>query len=85
MSGFLITFITWLFQALNIAILGRVIMSWIDPMGNMGITRFFQELTEPILGPIRRVIPSLGMFDLSPIIALLLISVLQRLIVSALL
>lgn len=53
-------------------------------MGNMGISRIAREITEPILAPIRSVLPNTGMIDLSPLVAFLLIQVLQSLIVGAL-
>lgn len=80
MSGFFVTFINLLFQVLLFAILGRVIVSWIDPMGNMRVTQILRELTEPILAPIRSVLPTMGMIDLSPLVALLLLQLLQSLI-----
>jgi YggT family protein len=83
MSGFVVNFINILFQVLLFAILGRVLMSWIDPQGNMSVTRMLQEITEPILGPIRSVLPNFGMFDLSPLVAMLLLQMLQGLIRSA--
>lgn len=83
MSGFVGNFINILFNVLLFAILGRVLMSWIDPMGNMSITRMLQEITEPILAPIRSILPSFGMFDLSPLVAMLLLQLLQGLIRGA--
>jgi YggT family protein len=80
MSGFLATFINLLFQALFFAILGRVLISWIDPLGNMRVTQILREITEPILAPIRSVLPTIGMIDLSPLVAILLLQLLQQLI-----
>ncbi len=82
--GFTIMFIRLLFQALFIAILGRVLMSWVDPTGNTRISQLLYEITEPILGPIRSVVPSIGMFDISPIVAMLLLNVIERALMSAL-
>lgn len=82
MGGFIETFVNLLFQALLFAILGRVLISWIDPMGNMRITQILREITEPILAPIRSVLPSIGMIDLSPLVAMLLIQLLHNLILS---
>lgn len=81
--GFVVSFINILFNVLLFAILGRVLISWIDPMGNMRITQILHEITEPILGPLRSVLPSFGMFDLSPIVAMLLLQLLQNLILRA--
>ena len=83
MSGFVVTFINLLFQVLLFAILGRVLISWIDPMGNMRVTQILREITEPILAPIRSVLPSIGMIDLSPLVAMLLLQLLQNLILRA--
>lgn len=83
MSSFIVTFINLLFQALLFAILGRVLISWIDPMGNMRVTQILREITEPILAPIRSVLPSMGMIDLSPLVAILLLQLLQGLILRA--
>jgi YggT family protein len=47
------------------------------------VGRLLRDLTEPIIAPIRQVMPSLGMFDLSPIVALLLIRLIGQLITQA--
>jgi YggT family protein len=83
MSDYLRTFIVMLFQILSLAILIRVLLSWVDPMGNMRITQVMRDLTEPILAPIRSLMPNMMMFDFSPIIAMLLLQALQRLIIGA--
>jgi YggT family protein len=82
--GFIITFIDFLFTALSMAILARVLLSWVDPQGGNRITQVLHEMTEPILGPIRSIMPSIGMFDFSPIIAILLLNVLRTALMSAL-
>lgn len=82
MNNFFGSFFNILFYALYIAIIGRIIMSFIDQAGQMRITQILYEITEPILGPLRRIIPSVGMFDFSPMIALLLLQFLQNLVVS---
>ncbi len=84
MNEFLHTFFVLLFNALYIAIFGRIIMSWIDPQAQMRITQILHEVTAPILIPLRRIVPSVGMFDFSPMIALLLLSLLRSLILNAL-
>ena len=55
-------------------LLGRVVLSWfpLAPGGAMAsIHSALYTVTEPVLGPLRRVIPPLGMFDLSVIIAII--------------
>lgn len=78
----LLRFLEYLLQILSFAILARVIVSWISPGFDNPIVRILFEITEPILAPIRQIIPRLGMFDLTPVIALLLIQLLQQLVVQ---
>ena len=61
-----------------LAILVRVILSWFPVDPSNPIIRIVWEITEPVLAPFRRVIPRIGMFDLSPLAAFLLISFLQQ-------
>ncbi len=77
-------FVTVLFQVLTLAILARVLLSWFPMSPNNPIIAFINEITEPILAPLRRVIPPLGMIDITPIVALLLLQVLQSVVVQAL-
>ena len=83
MSNSLAGFIIMFFQLLSLAILIRVLLSWVDPMGNMRVTQVMRDVTEPLLAPIRNLLPNMMMFDFSPIIAMLLLQMLQRLIVGA--
>lgn len=83
MNSFLFTFLRILFMALDIAIIGRILMSFIDQGGQMRITQILFEITEPILGPLRRIIPSVAMFDFSPMVALLIINLLQNLVLRS--
>jgi YggT family protein len=66
--------VQWLFAFLYIAIFVRVISSWlaVNPFGKA--VRWSYVVTEPILAPIRRLMPNLGMLDLSPLVAYLLLS-----------
>lgn len=85
--GFLFLFVSYLLVAFQIAIIARVIVSWL-PIGADSpfapLVRAIYEITEPILGPIRRLLPGLGMFDLSPMIALVLIWIIQQFLLPAL-
>jgi YggT family protein len=76
---YLSTFISILSQVLSAAILARVLLSWVPSLQQSRLGRFIYEITEPILGPIRRLIPPLGMLDLSPFIAMVVIQVLAQL------
>ena len=60
---------------LYIAILARVVVSWIAPgRTDNPIVALIIQITEPILAPIRRVMPRMGMLDLSPMVALILLT-----------
>jgi YggT family protein len=69
-----------------IAVFGRVILSWfpIQPGSTMAsVYRFLLTITEPVLGPLRRVVPPLGAFDLSPLILILIVRLVQAQICGA--
>lgn len=70
MNEFLSLFINILFYALWVAILGRVIISWLNLSPYNPIVVALYQITEPILAPIRRVLPQMGMIDLSPMVTL---------------
>jgi YggT family protein len=61
----------------SLLIFMRIVFSWGASSVNR-VLRFLIKVTEPVLAPFRRLIPPLGMFDISPIVVLLLISLLQE-------
>ena len=77
------TFLNWFSFILTGAIIIRVLFSWFA-MGNAGgpVIRLLDDITEPVLGPLRRVIPTLGMIDISPIIAIFLIQGITSLVLG---
>ncbi len=75
---FLIVFLGLLLKVLWFALLIRVLLSWFPVDPSNPIVRVLWEITEPILAPLRRVIPRVGMFDLSPLAAFLLIGFLAN-------
>lgn len=76
--------IALIFQFFYILMLARVIVSWIRPDPSNPIVRFIINATEPLLAPIRSMLPSAGGLDFSPLIVLLLLSLLQRVVLSML-
>lgn len=77
-GAFLANFLRFLLIGLWLLILARVILSWIDPGGRSRFAAFVIGTTEPILAPVRRLLPRTGMFDLSPLLVLLVLGVLMR-------
>jgi YggT family protein len=75
-------FIYILFQVLAIAVFLRAIISWFRLAPDNPIQIILIQVTEPILAPLRRVVPSLGMFDITPWIAMILLQFLGSLIAS---
>ncbi|HZX49105.1 MAG TPA: YggT family protein [Nitrospirota bacterium] len=66
-------------------IIARAILSWVSPDPYNPIVQMLYKITEPVLNPLRRLIPmgKIGM-DLSPMIAILIIYFLQRFLVASL-
>ncbi len=67
----------------SLLIFMRIVFSWGVSSVNR-VLRFLIRVTEPVLGPFRRLIPPLGMFDISPIVVLLLIQLFQQAILGTL-
>ncbi|HUW65706.1 MAG TPA: YggT family protein [Spirochaetia bacterium] len=83
--GLFIELVDIVFRVYYILILARVVLSWIRHDPYHPLIRFIYEITEPVLGFFRRIIPSMGMLDLSPLIALLALEFAHWLIVTILL
>jgi YggT family protein len=75
---FVRNFLEILVLVLWLLVLGRVLVSWVDPMGRNGVSRSIVMLTEPMLAPIRRLLPQTGMVDFSPLILMLGLGILLR-------
>ncbi len=83
MSDSILSLAQLFITVLTIAIIVRALMSWFDPTFNSAIGKIVLDVTEPIIRPIRQVIPSFGMIDISPIVAILVLQVVSRLLASA--
>ena len=66
--------------AFTLLVFGRVLLSWVDPGGRTQLGTFVHSATEPILAPVRRALPRTGALDLSPLIVLVILTVLLRLL-----
>ena len=81
MAGtFLLNFIQFLLMALWALVFGRMLMSWIDPTGRRQVSAFLYQTTEPLLAPVRRMLPQTGMIDWSGFIVLIVLGFLWRMI-----
>lgn len=74
--------VSWTFTILKIALIVRVISSWL-PISPFSVwVRWSYALSEPILAPMRRIVPNLGGLDITPILAYFLLSIVQSLLHS---
>ena len=82
MTSFLVQFISVLVNILYVALIGRVIISWLNVSPTNPIANVIYQVTEPILAPLRRVLPRVGMLDFSPMVAIFIIIIVQRVFVA---
>lgn len=75
----LFTFIRIIAELLTLAIFIRAILSWVSQRPN-SITIILDKIVEPLLSPLRRIMPRTGMFDFTPLIAIILLQVIVRLL-----
>ncbi len=80
----------WLFYLLYALLIARVVLSFVMPMLGtqphpilVNINAIVMQITEPILAPIRRY-TTFGMFDFSPMVAIIVLGLIQRVISNAL-
>lgn len=76
--------VQYFFGFIIICLLLRWILSWISISESNPISRILTKITEPLIAPLRRIIPPLGMFDLSFMVAMFGIYILEELINQAL-
>lgn len=83
MEVFIFEFLRILLTILSWAILIRILLSWIPNLdrGNP-LVQILAQITDPVLEPARRIIPPIGGMDISPIVVLLLLRLLQQLVGS---
>lgn len=67
-----------------IAIFARVILSWFPTQRTHPLVQLVYLVTEPLLAPIRRFVPSFGTLDLSPMIALIIVLIVQSILLQVL-
>ena len=77
---FLLRFIRILCEVLTFAIVFRAILSWFSPRPANILVVVLYRVTEPVLAPLRRIIPRVGMLDFSPLVAIILLQLISRLL-----
>lgn len=69
-------------QLYSMVILARVLMSWVQIDPNSPLARTLIDVTEPVLKPIRDLLPPTAGLDFSPIIAIILLQVVGQLLIT---
>ena len=77
---FLVNFIGLLCDVLTLAIIFRVILSWFSPRPTNRLAIVLIQITEPLLRPLRRIIPRAGILDFTPLVAILLLQLISYLL-----
>ncbi len=80
---FLLNFVQLLCQVLTLAILVRVAVSWFSPGPTNILAKMLYQTTEPILKPLRRIIPRVGPVDLTPLVAVVLLQLIAYLLLPS--
>ncbi len=78
----IIYFVNLIFQVYTLFLFARILSSWVPQINEYRIMQFIRYYTDPYLNFFRRIIPPLGMFDLSPIVAFLCLRFIQNLVIN---
>ena len=73
-----------LVQILSIAIFARAILSWFVRDPRNPLVELLDQITEPILAPLRRVVPRIGLVDITPLVAIILLQFLAQAVAQSL-
>ena len=79
-AGIFRLLVSWTFTILKIALVVRVISSWLPVSPSSRWIRWSYALSEPVLAPLRRIVPNLGMLDITPILAYFLLNLVESLL-----
>jgi len=82
----LIGFVGWLLDVYSLVIIAAALITWVNPDPHNPIVTFLRRATEPVLEPVRRLLPAwkTAGLDLSPVIVLIVIQFVQRVILPSL-
>jgi YggT family protein len=78
----MIGLIRFLFELYAVILLARVLLSWVQVDPNNQLVKIVYQLTEPLLAPIRRILPQSGGVDFSPMVALVVLLVVEQIVIT---
>ncbi len=82
----LVNFIGWLLNLYSWVVIAAALITWVSPDPRNAVAHFLRTVTEPVLRPVRQVLPpwKTGGLDLSPLIVLIAIQFVERVILPSL-
>ena len=84
MESTLIDIIVLATKIITILLVARAVVSWVAPQSTHPIVMFIYKATEPVLAPVRNLLPETGGMDFSPMVVLIGVQVLQSFLIRAL-
>jgi YggT family protein len=64
----------------SLVLLASVVLSWVQLSEDNAFVKIVRQLTDPVLEPVRKVVPPVGGFDLSPVLVILALNLLKALL-----
>ncbi|HKW94266.1 MAG TPA: YggT family protein [Methylomirabilota bacterium] len=83
----MIAFLGWLLDLYSWVVIAAALITWVSPDPRNPVVMFLRQLTEPVLAPIRRLLPpwKTGGLDFSPLIVIIAIQFVERVVFASLL
>ena len=79
LSGWTVNFVLYFCRILSFAVLFRALLSWFPVGGYNKLVVLLDDATEPLLWPLRRIIPAIGRFDVTPLVAIIVLNLIPPL------
>lgn len=76
----LYTFVYYLVQILTFSIFARAIISWFPINPGNPLVVVLRQVTDPVLAPLRRIVPSVGMIDITPLVAIIILQMIATVV-----
>ena len=82
MDAVLVPLIHLVCKSAMLFIFARALLMWVQAPHHSAVAQFLIQVTEPLLGPLRRLLPPIGGVDLTPLVAVVLLWVTESVLVS---
>ncbi|HEX2171658.1 MAG TPA: YggT family protein [Dehalococcoidia bacterium] len=81
-TDYVLQALSWIIRFLILVIIIRAVISWFPLSRDNAFVLTLDRLSEPVIAPLRRVVPPLGMIDITPLVALILLRIVDTVILS---